>query len=507
MCWIPPQKIINSKLAHGQLRPIPLMTTDWVVNRRGKDAPNNGTKLSKQKGQHMKKIVITAVLGAIALASHAASLNVVEVGLPGINCLFNTNCTNNAEEKLTPVTISGTTGTGYVHSRVLRGERGSTAGGHYGYEWQVDLSGIITSPTNPVVLTNIVKCETKRVEVRTNSVVCRTNVAGGSNTVVCTTNVLPATNLVLCVTNVTGGSNSVVCTTNGTITTCVTNRIGGTTNIVCTTNHFNAATNVVCVTNTVGGSNAVVVCTTNRTSYYTNILVCTTNTTTVRGTPGCVSSLRIPIGSAVARLDLNDDGTNTDNVYLVTSGGTGSSSPSAVVWDDDDLVVTFNPPLCAGDTSLAFGIVARSAPRDVSAKIKYTSGSSRSVKVLGPGGTSAFLCSFDALTSAIEDLKTKHFTGRNDSVREERRDALLELLALASEAAYSDNLDDVADAFGEFLSKVDGRGNDWVTDDGRKKLKDEIKDLRKCLEKAQEEADRRDRHGNHDDDDDEDCKD
>jgi len=439
----------------------------------------------------MKRTLMTAAFAAMAFASQGASLNTVEVNASAITCLFNTNCTNYAEELLTPIAISGTTGTGYVHSRVISGDAGSMAAGHYGYEYSVDLSGIVTDPANPVSLTNVVKCRTGWVDVYTNQLVCRTNIM--NSLVVCTTNRTPATNVVTCVTNIIKATNVTQCITNAAgVAVCFTNSFPSVTNVVCFTNRIRASTTVTCQTNSPPGGIPVEVCKTNKYHYRTNLTTCETNITTTPGSPACVKSLRFHIGSVVTRLDLNGDGTNTDNVYVVTSGGSGTVAPSSVEWDDNDLVVYFSPPLCAGDSSFAVGIVGRTAPTTVKASLKMTAGSDRSAKVLAPREPN-FECDFEDLAKAIRNLRTRDFTGADDTEREAHRAALLDIVQLASEAG---SLDNVAEALAALLQRTDGHGQDWVTSDGRDKIKDEIKALLKCLEKAQD-AEDDDDHDHH----------
>ncbi|MEY2409913.1 MAG: hypothetical protein QOF48_2583 [Verrucomicrobiota bacterium] len=441
----------------------------------------------------MKKIAVIVALGALTMATQAANLNVVDVNSPGINCLFNTNCTNTASERISAFTINGTTGTGYVHSRVITGETGALAARHYGYEYQIDLGGIVADPNNPISLTNVVKCETNRVEIRTNQVVCPTNI------VVCTTNRIAATNAMVCFTNVVAGTNVQQCITNAATgaVVCFTNRFPSITNVFCTTNRIPARTVVTCQTNPVPvGAN--IACATNRVTYRTNVATCRTNITTTPGSPACIKSFRLHIGPIVSRLDLNNDGTNTDNVYVVRTGGQGSAGPSKVEWDDNDLVVSFSPPLCAGDSSFTVGFVARTGPTTTKAKLKATSGSDLSVKVIGPG--EAIRCNFDDLAKAIRNLRSRELTGSSSSTREDHRTTLLAMLAAASDAAQAGNIDNLTQALGDLISKADGRGQDWLTGDGRDRIKDEVRSLLHCIQSSQDGDDDDDENDDDDDD-------
>jgi hypothetical protein len=123
----------------------------------------------------------------------------VNVGAPAINCIFNTNCVIVVDDSSSPITLAGGTGSGFLQTRTFTGEAGAPAAGLFGYEYRIDLRGIVASNTEPC-LTNIVRCFTNNVIQFTNVAVCRTNPAGH---VRCHTNRVPvATNAVVrCVTN------------------------------------------------------------------------------------------------------------------------------------------------------------------------------------------------------------------------------------------------------------------------------------------------------------------
>lgn len=424
----------------------------------------------------MKLIAIVTALGALASAAQAATLNTVEVDGSSIPCLFNTNCTNQARERLSSFSLPRTTGTGYLHSRVVFGEAGSPADGHFGYEYRLDLSGLVARSNNPACLLENIRCRTERMEVRTNVVTCTTN------NFVCTTNRFPATNIVVCLTNLVPGSNIVVCSTNSAgVVVCSTNSFGGTNAVFCVTNRFTATNMVVCVTNLGGGGTNFVSCITNSVRHFTNVLVCRTNYTACPGSPPFINSLRIKVGPILAQMDLNNDGTNTDQVYVVASGGSGSNAPSAVTWDDDYLVVSFSPPLGVGDSSVTVGIVARGSARNIEAKLKLTSDSTRNLSAIGPRILRFAHCDFSALTTAIQDLRTRDFTGNNNQARERRRAALLELVEAAQEAALDDDRRDLKEAIETIVSKVDGQGSDWVNRDGVRALRSSLRELLDCL--------------------------
>jgi len=467
----------------------------------------------------MKMIAIIAALGALASAASAATVNTVEVDASAITCLFNANCTNAARERLTPFTLPRTTGTGYLSSRVVFGESNAPAANHYGYEYRLDLTGLIANSNRPPCLLENIRCRTERMEIRTNIVVCTTNGAGnGSNMVLCTTNRFPATDMVTCLTNPVGGlSNVVTCSTNPSgVVVCSTNFFGTTNGVFCVTNHFIATNLVVCETNVGPGGNGLVQCTTNRMRYFTNMLVCRTNYTACPGSPPFIDSLSINVGPILSQMDLDNDGTNTDQVYIVTSGGQGSNAPASVVWDNDNLVVTFSPPLGVGDSSVTVGFVARGSARSTTAKLEFTPNSTKNLAAIGPKILRFAHCDFNALTTAIENLGSRDFAGNNNTARERKREALLELVEAAYDAAQDDDKGDLKDAWQHILNKTSGNGSSWVTRDGARALRSALADLRDCLDLSGNNDNgngngngnghgKKKHNGDNDDDDDEDC--
>jgi hypothetical protein len=151
----------------------------------------------------MKQLVIIGVLCLAVAGTRAAPLSVVNVGAPAINCLFNTNCVVVVDDSTNLITLPGGTGSGFLQTRVITGEPGSLAAGLFGYEYRIDLRGIIASNTQPC-LTNIIRRLTNDVVRFTNVVNCTTNRGGH---VRCQTNRVP----VLTNTVVTTVTNTVPC--------------------------------------------------------------------------------------------------------------------------------------------------------------------------------------------------------------------------------------------------------------------------------------------------------
>lgn len=72
------------------------------------------------------------------LIAAAATLKVVNVGAPAINCVFNSVCTISVSDTNDNIPMS-TGGTGVLQSRTFKGVAGSPAAGLFGYEYRIDL--------------------------------------------------------------------------------------------------------------------------------------------------------------------------------------------------------------------------------------------------------------------------------------------------------------------------------------------------------------------------------
>ena len=387
----------------------------------------------------------------------------------------------------------------------MRGETNSLAAGLFGYEYRIDLSGIVTDTNHPVCLTNVVRCSTNRVEVHTNKVVCRTNLTGVVKVVTCFTNRIPATNLVSCLTNAIPGTNIHQCFTNAAgVAVCITNVFPPTNVVICITNRIRARTIIACQTNVIDPGREIVQCFTNRVSYHTNVVTCRTNLTQCPGSPPCIKSLRIEFGT-LSPFDFNQDGTN-DEAYVVTSGGPGTVRPASVSRGGKHIVIRFSPPLCAGEASVSVGLVSARPPHDVDARIKLTSGSMKA-DARAPGGSRLIECDFDGLADEIRDLRTRDFLGSTDAEREARRSALLVYAQAAALAAQAGDLDGVLSALAQIIVRADGGTNDWLTRDAAHEVNEKLKDLLECLEDASGhdlDGDNHHHSGERDDDDDED---
>ena len=86
-----------------------------------------------------------ALLAAAPLAQ-AASLTVVTVAAPDINCVYETDCTVTVTDSIGTIPIPNlVSGTARLQSRTFTGKPGAPAAGKTGYEYRVDLTTAITN--------------------------------------------------------------------------------------------------------------------------------------------------------------------------------------------------------------------------------------------------------------------------------------------------------------------------------------------------------------------------
>ena len=91
-----------------------------------------------------------AALGFVAVAG-CASLHIVNVNAPAINCLFSTNCTVIVDDSTSPITftnLTGITGSGFLQSRTFQGLPGTPEAGLYAYVYRIALDDVHGSPSN-----------------------------------------------------------------------------------------------------------------------------------------------------------------------------------------------------------------------------------------------------------------------------------------------------------------------------------------------------------------------
>jgi hypothetical protein len=87
-----------------------------------------------------------------------------------------------------------------------------------------------------------------------------------------------------------------------------------------------------------------------------------------------VNSFAIDFGPVVNSVDFNGDG-NGDEVFVVTGGGLGSVAPVSAEQTGRVITFTFNPAVAGGgspgtgQTSFFFGLVSRTAPREMTGRL------------------------------------------------------------------------------------------------------------------------------------------
>ena len=87
-----------------------------------------------------------AALLAASAAAQAASLTVVTVAAPDINCVFETDCTIVVTDSVGNIPIPNiVSGAARLQSRTFEGKPGAPAAGKFGYEYRVDLTSAVTN--------------------------------------------------------------------------------------------------------------------------------------------------------------------------------------------------------------------------------------------------------------------------------------------------------------------------------------------------------------------------
>lgn len=438
----------------------------------------------------MRNLLITATLAFITAASQATPLKVVEVDAAAIHCLFETNCTPHLDDSRSPIILPGSTGAGFLQNRIIAGQQlGAAATGLYAYLYRIDLTGI---QTNEPCFTNIVRCSTNRIEIFTTNMVCHTNVNGYSREVICEKVRIPETNNVFCFTNTIPPSTFIRCTTNvaGDMV-CVTNFFPGTNLVFCHTIRLPEIENNLCRTNINPGSN-VVTCAANRTSYYTNIIVCVTNRVPCFQTAlPCIDTVRFRFGRVVSSFDYDGNGTNGDQVFLMTSSRS-AVKPSSVEQSDGVVTLRFAPAICAGDSTVFIGFVSRNAPQAVNAAIGLSNGAKVELGTRAAADITkpAITCDFSPLIQTIGNLTSADFVQSDYATS--LRESLLNTVTAASRAAQQGDLGGVLEGLQLVVKKVTSAGDEgglgWLKPEATGRIKPLLLELLACLERFNQQS-------------------
>lgn len=86
--------------------------------------------------------VTAALLAAASSAAQAASLTIVEVGFPAVNCVFNSTCTITVNDTVGHIAMPylNTPNTAWLQSRAFTGAAGTSAAGKTGYMYRISLT-------------------------------------------------------------------------------------------------------------------------------------------------------------------------------------------------------------------------------------------------------------------------------------------------------------------------------------------------------------------------------
>jgi hypothetical protein len=95
--------------------------------------------------------ILFASLAAAGEARASEPLDVVNVGAPAINCIFNAACTVSVTDSVSDIPLAGTKAKGRLQSRTYVGAPGSPAAGLTAYVYRVDLSKVTGVAPAPCV--------------------------------------------------------------------------------------------------------------------------------------------------------------------------------------------------------------------------------------------------------------------------------------------------------------------------------------------------------------------
>jgi hypothetical protein len=236
-------------------------------------------------------------------------------------------------------------------------------------------------------------------------------------------------------------------------------------------------TNLVCVTNIVVPGVTNIVCSTN----VTTNSGCVTNTVPCPGATPCIEALRIRAGSTTSLSIPGPGGPVIGEVFVVTSGGTGTVALASVQQTGAVITVTFASPLCPGSSSLYFGFVSTNEPDDITAKLLLNNDATLNVDVLAPDVAGQPIdCDFSALRAAIVALGPEDLRAPNNRAREGRRGALLNAVKKAIKEAQQGDLEGVLDALQGITAKVQKK-HKWFSDAAAAQLADHLVVILDCL--------------------------
>ena len=87
-----------------------------------------------------RELIVGMMVCPVAGVASAASLSIVTVSAPEINCIYETDCTVTVTDTVANITLPSMTGNGRLQSRTFAGQAGAPAAGKTGYEYRLDMT-------------------------------------------------------------------------------------------------------------------------------------------------------------------------------------------------------------------------------------------------------------------------------------------------------------------------------------------------------------------------------
>jgi hypothetical protein len=104
----------------------------------------------------------------------------------------------------------------------------------------------------------------------------------------------------------------------------------------------------------------------------------------------CVDWVSLDFGPVVNTLDYNGDRRRGDQVFVITTGGTGTIGIASAIKLGNKITFRFTSPVCGGgapgrgQTTFFWGLVAKTGPHFVTAKVHETGGVVHNIKARTP---------------------------------------------------------------------------------------------------------------------------
>ncbi|MFN2491689.1 MAG: hypothetical protein ABR501_02250 [Pyrinomonadaceae bacterium] len=104
----------------------------------------------------------------------------------------------------------------------------------------------------------------------------------------------------------------------------------------------------------------------------------------------CVDWVSLDFGPVVSTLDYNGDRRRGDQVFVITSGGMGTIGIRSAIKLGNKITFRFTSPVCgggspgAGKTTFFWGLVAKTGPHFVTAKVHETGGTVHIIQARAP---------------------------------------------------------------------------------------------------------------------------